>query len=124
MPTNRLRQLVSFTPEEKVRVKAKADQLRLSVSEFLRSLALGYRVPDPNEFAAAQAIGDLLKINADQARLGNLLKLALDVGDEDLSPATIASINDLVADIRRTQATIRAGVESLHYELHPRRRRA
>jgi hypothetical protein len=124
MPTTHHRYKVSFAPDEKTQVEAKADQLRLSVSEFLRSLALGYRVPDPNEFAAAQAIGELLKINADQARLGNLLKLTLDVGDEDLSPATIASINDLVADIRRTQKTIRAGVASLHYELHPRRRRA
>lgn len=123
MSTKRLRQLVSFTPEEKVRVKAKADQLRLFVSEYLRRLALGHRIPDPNEFAAAQAIGDLLKINADQARLGNLLKLTLEVGDEDLSPATIARINELVAEIRRVQETIRNGVESLHYELHPRRRR-
>ena len=123
MSTKRLRQLVSFTPEEKAKVEAKAGQLRLSVSELLRRLALGYRIPDPNEFAAALAIGDLLKINADQARLGNLLKLALDVGDEDLSPAAIAGINELVADIRHVQQTIRNGVESLHYELHPRRRR-
>ena len=123
MPTKRLRQLVSFTPEEKTRIEAKAAQLRLSVSEYLRCLGLNYPVPDPADFAAAQGIRDLLRINADQARLGNLLKLALEVGDGDLSPAAIARIEELMAAIRETQETLRNGAKSLHYEIHPRMRK-
>ena len=72
---------------------------------------------------AADAILDLLKINADQARLGNLLKLALDEADGEFSPATIAHIEDLIRDIRETQETIHNGVESLHYEIHPRKKK-
>ena len=123
MPTSRPRQLVSFTPEEKAEVKAKADRLGLYVSEYLRCLGLNYPVPDPADFAAAQGIRDLLKINADQARLGNLLKLALEVGEGDLSPAAIMRIDELVTAIRETQETLRNGAKSLHYEMHPRQRR-
>lgn len=123
MTTTRKRPKVSFTDEELAIVKEKATQLRLTVSELLRRLALGYRIPDPGEFAAAAAIGDLLKINADQARLGNLLKLALEVGDEDLPPATITRIDALVADIRQVQETIRERVKALDVEMRPRKPR-
>ena len=76
MATDRHRQLISFTPEERVQVKALAGQFKLSVSEMLRRFALGQTLPDPSTFTGAQSIRDLLKVNADQARLGNLLKLA------------------------------------------------
>ncbi len=123
MPTARHRFKVSFTPEEREKIEAKAHQLRLSVSEYLRCMGLNYHVPDPADFAAAQGIRNLLKINADQARLGNLLKLALDEADGEFSPAEIARIDGLMAAIRETQETLRNGAKSLHYEMHPRRRK-
>ncbi|MBE0532915.1 MAG: hypothetical protein IH626_19005 [Rhodospirillales bacterium] len=123
MPTKRKRILVSFTPEEKADVKMKADQIYTSISEFLRGLILGHRMPKPEAFEYCHAIGDLLKVNADQARLGNLLKLALDNGGKDLAPRTISQMEDLMADIRDTQEGLRASVETLHYRLHPRRAR-
>lgn len=124
MPTKLPRNLVTFTPEEKVKVKDLADRLGLSISEFLRNLALGYRLPDPSILAAADEIRDLLRVNADQARLGNLLKLALDEADGAFSPATTAHIEALIRDVRETQETIRNGVKSLHYEIHPRKRKS
>ena len=123
MATTRHRFKVSFTADEMARVQALADQLRLSKSELLRRLAMGYRLPDPNAFAAARAIGDLLTINADQARLGNLLKLAIDEADQDFAPSIVARIEALIAEIRATQDTLKAGVEALHFDIHPRRRK-
>jgi hypothetical protein len=120
MTTQRKRILISFTDDERAQVDSLAGQLRLSVSELLRRLALGHRLPDPQDFAAAQAIRDLLKINADQARLGNLLKLAL---DDDPGPAARARIDSLIGEIAHVQMAIKAGVHALHYDRHPRARR-
>ena len=120
MSTQRKRLLVSFTDDERARVDQLAAQLRLSVSELLRRLALGHRLPDAQDFALAHAIRDLLRINADQARLGNLLKLAL---DDDPGPAARARIESLLAEIAHVQMAIKAGVHALHHDRHPRARR-
>lgn len=120
MATARKRILVSFTNEERANVDALADQVKLSVSELLRRLALGQRLPNPNDFAGAQAIRDLLKINADQARLGNLLKLALNEIDGPVNPAMVARIDGLVVEIQDIQAAIKDSVKALHHQIHPR----
>jgi len=93
---------------------------------FLRTVCLSAlfarrQLPKPEASEYCHAIRDLLKVNADQARLGNLLKLALDVGGKDLTPMIVSQIEDLITDIRKTQDTLRDGVETPHYKLHPRR---
>ena len=113
MATDRHRQLVSFTPAELVQVQAQAKQFKLSISEMLRRFALGQHLPDPSDFVAAQGIRDLLKINADQARLGNLLLMAIDESDSTWSP-------ELLARIRDTQAALKTAVKDLHHQIHPR----
>jgi hypothetical protein len=120
MATDRNRFLVSFTPEELVQVDALATQLRLNRSELLRRLVLGHRLPDAQAFVSAQAIRDLLKVNADLARLGNLLKLALDDSDGTWPPAMLARIDALLAAAAETQAELRAGVKDIHHHMHPR----
>lgn len=120
MATNRHRFLVSFTEEEQAGVKAQADQYKLSMSEMLRRFALGQHLPDPSDFAAARSIRDLLKINADQARLGNLLKLALDESDGTWPPALMARIDGLMVEIYDTQAALKAAVKDLHHQIHPK----
>lgn len=120
MATDRKRILVSFTDDERAQVQALADQVKLSVSELLRRLVLGHHLPDPTDFQAAQAIRDLLKINADQARLGNLLKLVVDDTDGRLTPAVLDQIRDLLESIHAVQADLRAGVKELHHVIHPR----
>ena len=120
MATDRHRQLVSFTPAELVQVQAQAKQFKLSISEMLRRFALGQHLPDPSDFVAAQGIRDLLKINADQARLGNLLLMAIDESDSTWSPELLARIDALVVEIRDTQAALKTAVKDLHHQIHPR----
>lgn len=123
MATKRHRRLVSYTIEENALVVAQAAQVKLKVSEFLRRLSLGYHIPDANTFKGAEMIGDLLTVNADLARLGNLLKLTLDEADGQFVTPTVARIEALIAEIRHTQTAILGKVEDLHFEIHPRRKR-
>ncbi|MDP2699923.1 MAG: hypothetical protein Q8O73_17565 [Thalassospira sp.] len=57
-------------------------------------------LPNAHTFEASRGIVDLLQVNADQARLGNLLKLAM---DEPLSADLLRKFDQLTADIRATQ---------------------
>lgn len=120
MATDRHRILVSFTPAEFDRVRAQAGQFQLSISEMLRRFALGHHLPDPRDFAAAQGIRGLLKVNADQARLGNLLLMALEESDSTWPPELLARVDRLVVDIRATQDELKGLVKDLHRQIHPR----
>lgn len=120
MATKRHRIKVSFTEEEMPRVRQQAEQYKLYISEMLRRFALGESLPDPANFAGAEAIRNLLKINADQARLGNLLKLALDESDGTWPPAMVARIDALLVEIGEVQATLKAGARDIHFQIHPR----
>ena len=81
--------------EEKDRIDQLAHQMRLSRSELLKRLLMNTKLPSASDFAAWQGIRDLLKVNADQARLGNLFKLAL---DEPLSADLLKKFDGLVRD--------------------------
>ncbi|MCA1908973.1 MAG: conjugal transfer protein TraJ [Magnetospirillum sp.] len=120
MATTRHRLLVSFTPEELEKVTTMASQFKLSISEMLRRFALGETLPSPGTFEGAQAIRDLLKVNADQARLGNLLKLALDESNGTWPDTLVARIDSLTVEIQQTQETLKAKVKEIHHQLHPR----
>lgn len=66
-----------MTESERDRIAALADQCGLSVSEFIRRVALGQEVSSKVD---KEAFINLLKVNADLGRLGGLLKLALTDG--------------------------------------------
>ncbi len=117
MATLKNRILVSFTDEEKQQVQALADQMRLSMSELMRRLVLGQPLPNADTFVSAQAITDLLKVNADLARLGNLLKLAIGEGPD---MATAAKMNRLLEDTSSTQAELKTLVQEVHRQMHPK----
>ena len=70
-------------PEEKAALDAHAAQVGMSVSSFLRTLGLGH---EPRSTIDVQAVRELARINADQGRLGGLLKLYL-TNDEKLRAA-------------------------------------
>lgn len=123
MATARHRFLVSFDDDELASLDAQCKQVRLSRSEFLRRISLGHRLPDGGDFAAAEAIRDLLAVNANLARLGNLLKLAIDEADGQFGAPTIARVEDVVMQIRDTQKELRGKVEDLHFQIHPNRKR-
>lgn len=118
MTTKRQRLLVSFSPEERTRVNALAEQLRLPVSELLRRLVLAQRLPDPSDFVAWQSVRDLLKVNADLARLGNLFKLAL---DEPLPVDMLHRIEAMAAEISATQDELKAGARAIRTLVQPPR---
>jgi hypothetical protein len=61
-------------PQELADISAQAECLQLSRSEYLRNLGLGYQ---PRGQFDQVAIRELVKLHADQGRLGGLLKLWL-----------------------------------------------
>jgi len=118
MATTRNRLLVSFTPEERARVDELSAQLRLSRSELLRRLVLSHPIPKPEDFVAWEGIRDLLKVNADLARLGNLFKLAIDE-TEDVKLAE--TLKAQAADMAKIQATLKASVFHIRELVQPRK---
>ena len=69
-----IRLKVSCTPEEKTQIEANARAAGLSVSRYLRSVGIGYKIQGVID---AELVRQLAKINGDQGRLGGLLKLWL-----------------------------------------------
>ena len=100
---------VYMSAEEKAEVAAAAVRLGLSVSEYVRRLATRYEIPGSR--IEASAVRELSRVNADQARLGNLLLAALDaLGSSRVSTAFIERTRKLYDKVRGTQKLIRACV--------------
>lgn len=116
MPTKRRKIETYLNDEEKRRLDELCEQVRLSRSELLKRLLMNSKLPNAADFAAWHGIRDLLKVNADQARLGNLFKLAL---DEPLSADLLKKFDDLIRDIERTQAELKAAVGEIRNQLQP-----
>ncbi|PCI40974.1 MAG: conjugal transfer protein TraJ [Rhodospirillaceae bacterium] len=95
-------------PEEKSEVQALARQARLTTSELVRRLVLGRKLPDVHHHEATL---NLLKINADLARFGNLLRMAL--RDDNLGPATRYKLNALLDNSRATQDILKMKITNL-----------
>jgi hypothetical protein len=71
---------VPVLPEEEAAIKEKAQQAGLSVAAYLRNVGMGYTIQGVVD---QEMVRKLAKINADQGRLGGLLKLWL-TNDEKL----------------------------------------
>jgi hypothetical protein len=119
MPTANYRLLVSLKPEEKERLTALSEQLRLPRAEVLRRLMMAHRLPDPTEFVAWQGIRDLMKVNADLARLGNLFKLAL---DEEPPESLTQKLDAIAGEIAETQLHLKAAAIDVRALIQGRRR--
>tara|TARA_R110001583_G_scaffold131546_2_gene283318 strand:- start:15894 stop:16253 length:360 start_codon:yes stop_codon:yes gene_type:complete len=98
-------------PAELTRLDTLTGQLRLSRSELIRRLIVGTRLPNARDFAASEAILNLLKVNADQARLGNLFKLTL---DEPLSADLLTRFDQLIIEIEGTQNALKQCVREIN----------
>jgi hypothetical protein len=70
--------------EEYTGIVSNAKRVKLSNSEYLRNLGLGYQ---PKGRFDQEAIGKLVKLHADQGRLGGLLKLWLSERQGEGAPA-------------------------------------
>ena len=82
------------TPEEKEEIVVLGKQTRLGTSGLMRRLVLGHKLPDTARY---EAVLNLMKINADLARLGNLFKMAMDddLPDKDDLEAMRNRIRDI-----------------------------
>lgn len=114
---------VPVTPEEDRAIREKARQVGLPVAVFLRNVAVGYEVQSVLD---AGCVKELARINADQGRLGGLLKMWL-TNDERLKrldgldgPQIEKTIRAALAQLGRTQdqlfelASLAAKMPTLH----------
>ncbi len=97
---------VSF--EERERLLERARGCDLPLSAYLRRLGIGHQ---PRSTIDAQAVLSLLKLNADQGRLGGLLKLWL--SERPGSGASAFDVRRLLGQIEATQLRLRALVRRL-----------
>ena len=110
MATRNYRFPVTLSAAERRRLDELTAQLRLGRSELVRRLIGNVRLPDASAFAAAEGIRDLLKVNADLARLGNLFRMAIDepaaAGAADRIARLIADIDVLRSELKRLAVVI------------------
>ncbi|MFC3674945.1 plasmid mobilization protein [Ferrovibrio xuzhouensis] len=107
--TNRKLVKSYFMPAEHAELERLVLQTGLSASELVRRLFVG-RGPLPS-VENHQVVRDLMKINADLARLGNLLKLTLD--DSDFNPPAGVDLQGLFQDVREAQQLLKAKIANL-----------
>jgi hypothetical protein len=94
---------IRVTPEEKERLLTLAQAHGLKLSEYMRNAGLAQEITSRTE---VETVLQLAKLNADQARLGNLLKLAINFEDSK-------NFEKLVGEILRTQQDIKAAVNRI-----------
>jgi hypothetical protein len=94
---------VWVTPGEKQVIETSARNCGMSTSAYLRQVGLGMPI---KSILDQNSIADLAKVNADQGRLGGLLKLWL-TNDEKLKPydrvKLSTNITKLLGEIKRLQ---------------------
>lgn len=81
--------------EEYKQISETAQQCSLSLSAFVKAVSLGHEIRSSTD---QQTRRELLKLNADQGRLGGLLKMMILDDDENRGKA-----ERLLEDIRRLQ---------------------
>jgi hypothetical protein len=92
--------------EEREQIKERAKEAGLTVSTFLRAAAM-YAVR-PRAMLDMKAVEAMVKVNADQGRLGGLLKMYL----QDQKPDR-AQAEQLLAQIQEVQTTLKAMVRTV-----------
>lgn len=91
---------IRVTPEEKNRLQELAKAHGLRLSEYMRQAGFVQEITSRTEI---ETVLQLAKINADQARLGNMLKLAIDMENN-------LKIERLITEIRQTQQQLKDAV--------------
>jgi hypothetical protein len=99
---------VLVSERERAEIETRAAATGLSVSAYLRNLGLGFQ---PHSTLDHEAILVLLKVNADQGRLGGLFKLWLS-GQSTTSAETL-EIRKLLIDIEDCQRKLKAAIGRL-----------
>ncbi len=99
---------VFVSGSERAEIETRAAATGLSVSAYLRNLGLGFQ---PHSTLDQEAILSLLKVNADQGRLGGLFKLWL--SGQSAPSAEAPEIWKLLAAIEESQRKLKALIERL-----------
>ena len=105
MPSKKQVLKAYLTPEEYGEIQNSASKAGVSLSTFAKRVCLGTQV---QSVVDSQAIMALMRTNADLARLGNLLKIAL---NEEQS----TNVEKLIQDINLLREEIKTKV----YEIRP-----
>lgn len=92
-----LKVVVSAT--ERAQIEGSADRCRLSISSYLRNVGLGY---EPASRFDREHFRELVKLHADQGRLGGLLKLWL-TGEKHGEGASVKDVRSLLKQIESLQ---------------------
>lgn len=103
MATNEVRERqkplrVYLSPQERQLILARANECRLPPSTYLRRIGLGYQ---PKSSIDRDSVREMIKVNADQGRLGGLLKLWL--VDKPGNGASIARVRSVLNQIESSQ---------------------
>lgn len=99
---------IYVSSDEHDRLLSRAAGCDLPLSAYLRMVGTGYQ---PNSTMDAQTVLSLVRINADQGRLGGLLKLWL--SEKPGVGASAFEVRQLLRKIEATQAELRAMVKRL-----------
>lgn len=95
-------------PEEAAKLKERAAESSMTVSEFCRRASSGKRIVSRYDY---DVIRRLAELHGDQARLGNLLKLAL---DQDERRFDKGSIQATMLKITENQELIKRVLTEVH----------
>jgi hypothetical protein len=99
---------VSLSPAERAAIEERAVATGRSLSSLLRDLALGF---EPKAILDLQAVQALVKVNADQGRLGGLLKLWLT--NRPGEGASTIDIRRLLQEIEGAQTELRRLIQRI-----------
>jgi hypothetical protein len=108
-PRDRGRPLKTFvSPDERLTIETNAQAAGLTLSSYLRSAALNRPI---SSTADQQAFLGLLKVNADQGRLGGLLKLWLSTRPGH--GARVSDVRRLLHDIEDAQRRMKTAIDAV-----------
>lgn len=99
---------VSLSLAERAAIEERAAATGRSLSGLLRELGLGF---EPKSTRDLEAVQQLVKVNADQGRLGGLLKLWLTNWPGEGAPTL--DVRRLLKEIEETQGELRRLVQRL-----------
>lgn len=109
MARDKLLTKVRVTEKEQERIKQNSDACSMTVSAFIRVVALGY---EPKSTLDCDSVLTLAKVNADQGRLAGLLKMWL-TNEERHDAVTYAAVKKLLFEIEEAQGELCRIVENL-----------
>lgn len=94
------------TVKEKAEIVKRARLVNMTNSDYIRNIIINYRIP--RSIVDAKSLRELIGVNADLARLGNLLLLALDESQENVPLQRYTDdLDNLFAEMRETQQKLK-----------------